>query len=83
MKHYFSIDIITNMIVTERYRRACKSHCIPVLSSVVNGCIQKAKLVEEFHSGVSTKALCPQIGHLFGGRLSTLGLGNLPKTFVN
>lgn len=46
---------------------------------MVNGHLQKSKFTEEFHSCLSTQALCPHIGHLLRGVCPTMCLGHLSK----
>lgn len=46
---------------------------------MVNGHLQKSKFTEEFHSCLSTQALCPHIGHVLIGVCPTMCLGHLPK----
>lgn len=53
--------------------------CIPAVCCMVNGHLQKSKFAEEFHSCLSTQALCPQIGHMLMGVCTPVCLGHLSK----
>lgn len=53
--------------------------CIPTVCCMVNGRLQKSKFAEEFHSCLSTQALCPQIGHMLVGVCTPVCLGHLSK----
>lgn len=46
---------------------------------MVDGHLQKSELTEEFHSRLSTQALCPHVGHLLIGICSPVCLGHLSK----
>lgn len=46
---------------------------------MVDGHLQKSELTEEFHSRLSTQALCPHVGHLLIGVCSPVCLGHLSK----
>lgn len=52
---------------------------VPRVCCLVNGHLQKSKFAEEFHSCLSTQALCPQISHMLMGVCTPVCLGHLSK----
>ena len=48
-----------------------------VISGVVDSCFKKTKLCEQLDSALSSKGLCPQIGHLVSSTRTTVSLSNL------